>query len=281
MLHPLKSFLHSSKSRLNLGLRSSITNYDLRIQKIISYLENKGNNINGILDENLFEITAFILNKTQRNENELKILESYLHSLKKFVSLLGVNKEEELNPLLRNISIHLKGEKFQSGKMVFRFGDKGTKFYLILKGSISVMILKENKIRLNYYEYIVHLVKLYAIGEVELMIKIVKANKNIYDIKENEIIEFVNRYNQKIELELDPNNNYLLKFDEIDIKNITETLNDIYFQIEQVYNNSNEYINIIFPFNINEKNFQNFNQKQLIIYSYFEITKNISKVNLP
>ena len=192
MLHPLKSFLHSSKSRLNLGLRSSITNYDLKIQKIISYLDKKGNNIRGILDDNLFEITAFILSKTQRNENELKILQSYLYSLKKFVSLLGVNKEEELNPLLRNISIHLKGEKFQSGKMVFRYGDKGTKFYLILKGSISVMILKENKIRLNYYEYIVHLIKLYAIGEVELMIKIIKANKNIYDINESEIIGFVN-----------------------------------------------------------------------------------------
>ena len=272
MSRTLRSLLHSSKTRLNLGLSSSITNYDLRIQKIISYLENKGNNINGILDENLFEITAFILSKTQRNENELKILESYLHSLKKFVSLLDVEKDE-LNLLLRKISIYIKGEKFQSGKMVFRFGDKGTKFYLILKGSVSVMILKEKKIKLTFYEYIVHLVKLYAIGEVELMIKIVKANKNIYDIKESEIIEFVNRYNQKIELELDPNNNYLLKFDEIDIKNITETLNDIYFQIEQVYNNSNEYINIIFPFNINEKNFQNFNQKQLIIYSYFEITK--------
>ena len=273
MLHPLKSFLHSSKSRLNLGLRSSITNYDLKIQKIISYLDKKGNNIRGILDDNLFEITAFILSKTQRNENELKILQSYLYSLKKFVSLLGVNKEEELNPLLRNISIHLKGEKFQSGKMVFRYGDKGTKFYLILKGSISVMILKENKIRLNYYEYIVHLIKLYAIGEVELMIKIIKANKNIYDINESEIIGFVNRYNQKIEKELDPNKNYLLKFDEIDIKNITETLNDIYFEIEQVYNNANEYMNIIFPFNINEKEFKNFNEKQLIIYSYFEITK--------
>ena len=141
----LRSLLHSSKTRLNLGLRSSITNYDLRIQKIISYLENKGNNINGILDENLFEITAFILNKTHRNENELKILESYLHSLKKFVSLLDVEKDE-LNLLLRKISIYIKGEKFQSGKMVFRFGDKGTKFYLILKGSVSVMILKEKKL---------------------------------------------------------------------------------------------------------------------------------------
>ena len=107
MSRTLRSLLHSSKTRLNLGLRSSITNYDLRIQKIISYLENKGNNINGILDENLFEITAFILNKTQRNENELKILESYLHSLKKFVSLLDVEKDE-LNLLLRKRSMYKK-----------------------------------------------------------------------------------------------------------------------------------------------------------------------------
>ena len=44
------------------------------------------------------------------------------------------------------------------------------------------------------------------------MNKIIKANKYIYDIKDNENIEFVNRYNQKIEKELDPNNNYLFKF---------------------------------------------------------------------
>jgi CRP-like cAMP-binding protein len=177
-----------------------------------------------------------------------------------------------LNQLLRKISICLKSEKYPLGKIVFRYGDKGSKFYIILKGSVSILIIKDNKIRLTFYEYILHLIRLYAIGEVNLMIKTVKVNKYIYDINEKNIIDFVNKYNKQLEKGLEISKNKLLNFDETEIKEITEFLNNIYFQIDMC-SSSEEYINLIFPYNIREKEHSNYNQNQILIYSYFEINK--------
>ena len=177
-----------------------------------------------------------------------------------------------MNQLLRKISICLKSEKYPLGKIVFRYGDKGSKFYIILKGSVRILIIKNNKIRLTFYEYILHLIRLYAIGEVNLMIKTVKVNKYIYDINEKNIIDFLNKYNKQLEKGLEISKNKLLNFDENEIKEITEFLNNIYFQIDMC-SSSEEYINLIFPYNIREKEHSNYNQNQILIYSYFEINK--------
>ena len=120
------------------------------------------------------------------------------------------------------------------GKLLFRFGEKGQKFYIILKGSVHIMLLKENKIRLTFYEYILHLIRLYAIGESGLMQKIIKSNRYSYDIDEKEIIEFVDRYNDKLEKSLNQKKNTLLNFDDYDIKKLTKSLQEIYSQITQI-----------------------------------------------
>ena len=271
-----KSLKHYSRTRLNLGLSTSYLHYEERIKSILFLLDDnikktKKSKIE-IFNDNTLEIIGHILSKSQRNENELKILQSFLQSLKKIISFLNIEEKEELNQLLRKISICLKSEKYPLGKIVFRYGDKGSKFYIILKGSVSILIIKDNKIRLTFYEYILHLIRLYAIGEVNLMIKTVKVNKYIYDINEKNIIDFVNKYNKQLEKGLEISKNKLLNFDETEIKEITEFLNNIYFQIDMC-SSSEEYINLIFPYNIREKEHSNYNQNQILIYSYFEINK--------
>ena len=149
-------------------LMTSGFHYDIRIQNLLEILEkNKKDSIKIFSDTKSLEIIAYILNKTQRNENELKIICSYLEKLNKFITLLNVDKDD-LESLLKNLSVHLKCEKYAKGKVVFRYGEKGHKFFIVLKGSVNILILKENKIRLTFFEYINHLIILYAIGEIGL-----------------------------------------------------------------------------------------------------------------
>ena len=269
-----KYFKHSTKSKLNLGLMTSGVHYDIRIQNLLEILEkNKKDSIKIFSDTKSLEIIGYILNKTQRNENELKIICSYLEKLNKFITLLNVDKDD-LESLLKNLSVHLKCEKYAKGKVVFRYGEKGHKFFIVLKGSVNILILKENKIRLTFFEYINHLIILYAIGEIGLMQKIIKSNRNCYDVNEKDIIDFVDKYNKKLEkLISSRKKNRFFNFDELDIKHLTQSLQEIYYQIEQNYSNPKEYIKLIFPYDINEKEYQNYNEKNLIIYSYFEVTK--------
>lgn len=267
-----KYLKHSTKSKVKLELSTGV-HYDSKIQNLLELIhKNKRESYKLFNDNKTLEIIGHILNKSQRNENELKIVYSYLETLKRFISLIGVN-QQNLKLLLKNISIHLKCEKYQMGKLLFRFGEKGQKFYIILKGSVHIMLLKENKIRLTFYEYILHLIRLYAIGEIGLMQKIIKSNRYSYEISEKEIIEFVDRYNDKLEKSLNQKKNTLLNFDDYDIKKLTKSLQEIYSQITQINLNVSNYIQLTFPFNISEKEYLNFNEKKLIIYSYFEVTK--------
>jgi CRP-like cAMP-binding protein len=267
-----KYLKHSTKSKVKLELSTGV-HYDSKIQNLLELIhKNKRESYKLFNDNKTLEIIGYILNKSQRNENELKIVYSYLETLKRFISLIGIN-QQNLKLLLKNISIHLKCEKYQMGKLLFRFGEKGQKFYIILKGSVHIMLLKENKIRLTFYEYILHLIRLYAIGEIGLMQKIIKSNRYSYEISEKEIIEFVDRYNDKLEKSLNQKKNTLLNFDDYDIKKLTKSLQEIYSQITQINLNVSNYIQLTFPFNISEKEYLNFNEKKLIIYSYFEVTK--------
>ena len=90
-----KYFKHSTKSKLNLGLMTSGVHYDIRIQNLLEILEkNKKDSIKIFSDTKSLEIIGYILNKTQRNENELKIICSYLEKLNKFITLLNVDKDD-------------------------------------------------------------------------------------------------------------------------------------------------------------------------------------------
>ena len=66
--------------------------------------------------------------------------------------------------------------------MIFRTGDKGDKFYVILKGSINILIPQDVKLMMSEEEYIVYLAKLKVNNEIELFNRCMLNNKNIYPI---------------------------------------------------------------------------------------------------
>ena len=141
----------------------------------------------------------YILSNKTRNENMLIVLNALLSNMK-FISV--VKDLEDKEKLIYSLSNYLKLEKRQKGTILFRFGNKGSKFYVVLGGEISVLIPKEIMVELTFLNYIKYLLYLKVIKEDELAKKIINVNQNPYfkitdrhlDKYYEDILSFINKY---------------------------------------------------------------------------------------
>lgn len=87
-----------------------------------------------------------------------------------------------------NSLVHgLKYKYVEKDTILFNYGDRGDKFYLILKGTISVLITKSEKFIIEHEDYLLYLIGLKIYNQNELLEKTLKENKNIYDYTERQI----------------------------------------------------------------------------------------------
>ena len=76
----------------------------------------------------------------------------------KFLSISANNEDKE--KLLYSLSFCLKMDKKSSGSIIFRYGNKGTGFYIVLGGEVRVLILREKNVEFNNLNYIKYLLYL-------------------------------------------------------------------------------------------------------------------------
>ena len=92
----------------------------------------------------------------QRNNESLQHIISYLKSLPSFMNVISKEKNLKISEnLIEQISVHLRHEFIPKNNLVCRYGEKGEKFYIILKGRVNFLIPKPSKCYLNFEEYIV------------------------------------------------------------------------------------------------------------------------------
>ena len=143
----------------------------------------------------------YILAKSKESENDILILKLFLCSMNFLSSLKG---NLNIDKLLNSLSTHLKLEKKNKNTLIFRQGNNGNKFYIILEGEVSVLIPKEdeNKVEISFKRYFLHLMLLKMLKEDELVKRIINVNTKIkyhfddrdFDIYFERIVEFVNKY---------------------------------------------------------------------------------------
>ena len=141
----------------------------------------------------------YILSSKTRSQNMLIVLNALLSNMK-FVSIATDLHEKE--KLIESLSKYLKLEKKTKGSVLFRYGNKGAKLYIILGGEISVLILKETIVELTLLNYIKYLLYLKIIKEDELAKKIIITNQmNSFRLTDKyvekiyeDILNFINKY---------------------------------------------------------------------------------------
>ena len=214
--------IHRESNKLRKSKFSTIIGaFDKQIEQILKEIkENKGDAEKNklIFTESSFDIIKYILNKINRSELELTLIVNYLKTLDNFIKILK-NSELHLETLLLKISVDIKCEKVSNNSIVVRYGEKGTKFFILLKGKVGILLIKENKLKLTFYEYILHLCRLYLFNEIELFYKTIAKNHLIFNIEEEEIENFIKSYKNNKK----KGKTNLLKFnilDEMDVKHL-------------------------------------------------------------
>lgn len=129
---------------------------------------------------------ALIKNTNARKYNILQIayLLRSIKSVKKMLTDKNNNKNIEF---LNALSHGIKLENCSKNKILMKFGDRGNKFYIILKGSVSIFIPISYDLQLSEDEYIKNLYLLRNYEEFGLIQKIIGANKHVYNFSEEDL----------------------------------------------------------------------------------------------
>ena len=193
--------------------------YEENIERIVSYIKQHmrdsnikkeqkdnnniqtDNNLNKLnIDYSIFDFGTikYILNKTGRNADEILLIKTYLSSMSFLLTLKSPISNDKL---LYSLSLYLKMENKSKDELIFRYGNKGNKFYIVLEGEISILILKETKALISFKRYFMHLLLLKILKEDELVKKTIMANSKMnyhFDDKDfdgyyEKIVNFANK----------------------------------------------------------------------------------------
>ena len=137
-------------------------------------------------------IIKMILTKYEKDENDIYIISNYLKHLKSFMQSVtqGQPDDFDMTPLLKKISYDLQCEEHLKNSFVMRVGDIGKNFYVILSGSVSVLVPQVFQISMTKKQYFEHLIMLHKYKEKQLLERTYYNNVGVYpDIKLEQIEE--------------------------------------------------------------------------------------------
>ena len=133
-------------------------------------------------------ILALSFSKEIRNNNIslLNSIQFYLRTLPGFMNIISNEQSKyTMEEKLKQISINMSYEYYAKNTVMFKYGEKGNKFYIILKGKIGFLIPKKVKCNMTEEEYLTNLLKYYQNGEFELVKNILRYNQQAYDFGED------------------------------------------------------------------------------------------------
>ena len=245
---------------------------DEDILSIESILEEGNQGLDKSAKITFLNVICFILKKINKKTSENEILKTYFLSFDKLVHLflpLNVN----LNDMMTRLSGQIKYEKKFKNRILFKEGDKGDKFYIILKGEVGILIPQEKIIKCCPSEYLKYLICLYLYQEKSLINKLLLVNRETLKFDERifdalmDSLKFYHFFimysgtkkayknpldflHQEIKI-----NNYIRKKNDFSPEQAFYTLNlaNISEDIYEYYSDKMENINSIFLTNVKNK----------------------------
>ena len=202
----------------------------------------------------------------QRTNELLHYIISYLKSLPSFMNIISKEKNLKLSEnLVEQISINLHHEFIPKNNLVCRYGERGEKFYIILKGRVNFFVPKPHKCYLNFEEYVLYLMQLRRNNEFELINHLLVQNRIFFPIEDDNLDDFLikelqeyykyfrkfKKSNTKITTHLDINNKLSNKGDINDenakkdfISNARKIKIDNYEENEKMKNKRRKYFSV-------------------------------------
>lgn len=137
-------------------------------------------------------ISFLNVNKKERNPVILAVITQYLENTKLFQKFKNDSSDSDLKSIYKILyfcSINMTYLFQAKSKIVFRAGETGDKFYVILKGSVSVLKTVIKNEEMSFNEYFSYLKKLKIEKENHLFKLVLNANLEAYPMTKKEMNE--------------------------------------------------------------------------------------------
>ena len=132
--------------------------------KIFEKFNHRNSDIIPILNNRMNPLKNCILAlsfSTEIRNNNITLLNSIQFYLKTLPSFMNIMSNEQskyyMEGKLKQISIKMNYEYYVKNTVIFKYGEKGNKFYIILKGKIGFLIPKKVKCNMTEEEYLSNL----------------------------------------------------------------------------------------------------------------------------
>lgn len=142
------------------------------------------------VNENIKNMIIAILSKENRTISDFKKLNLYLNKLEDLISIIK-KIYSDYSDLLHKLTLNLRYVFSAKDRILFRAFDRADKFFILIKGRVSVISKKETAINLNEYEYLDYLLNLKLINENNLIEKIVFNNRKVYPLGCNSFDDYL------------------------------------------------------------------------------------------
>ena len=188
--------------------------HQIKSNLLLQFTKNKAEkffnqNMYNIIDKDTLYIIcmpSFLKSVEERDRNDHILISIYLYQINKFINLFKINMmnvNEKLDSKffdsLHFISTNIVYTKFSSNRLLMRYGEEGKKFYLLLKGDVSILIPVKKIVNITINEYKRYIALLIIYKEYKILTEVLKENNSVYNMEFNFFEESQN-YDKYIDL---------------------------------------------------------------------------------
>ena len=126
-------------------------------------------------------LPSFLKTTKQKEIKDIMLISLYLVQMKKFLKLFGddltIIKDNEFYDQLKKIAGTIIYQKYNKNRLVIRHGEEGTKFFLLLKGEVQIVLPNKKNAYISLKEFKRYLLLLYIYKEFEILRFVIKENR--------------------------------------------------------------------------------------------------------
>ena len=126
-------------------------------------------------------LPSFLKPTKQKEIKDIMLISLYLVQMKKFLKLFGddltIIKDNGFYDQLKKIAGTIIYQKYNKNRLVIRYGEEGTKFFLLLKGEVQIVLPNKINVYISLKEFKRYLLLLYIYKEFEILRFVIKENR--------------------------------------------------------------------------------------------------------
>jgi len=214
--------------------------------------------------EKFLEIIKYCLSKPKRFDIDNDFIYTYLFFMKEFVNILKKQNNIHFTELIKNVAIHLEYIYYKQNSVICKYGDKGKQAYILLNGSVDILIKNKKNYNLTEKDFHLYLATLIKYNEFSLLVNVIKENYSFYpfeiidDFEENIKNKKKKKYNsRRISVSSTSSRIIISSIKPFNIKNL---IDDIIPETKRKTNEEKKSIKLSYLLDLFDEHFPNFDE---------------------